>query len=41
MLLNLGELDGVRVFKPETVKLMTSVQTPPKMIAKPADWAGT
>lgn len=29
MLLNLGELDGVRVFKPETVKLMTSVQTPP------------
>ncbi|MBW8863544.1 MAG: beta-lactamase family protein, partial [Verrucomicrobia bacterium] len=26
MLLNLGELDGVRVFKPETVKLMTSVQ---------------
>jgi uncharacterized protein YbbC (DUF1343 family)/CubicO group peptidase (beta-lactamase class C family) len=29
MLLNLGELDGVRVFKPETVKLMTSVQSPP------------
>ncbi|MEO7297614.1 MAG: exo-beta-N-acetylmuramidase NamZ domain-containing protein [Verrucomicrobiota bacterium] len=29
MLLNNGELDGVRVFKPETVKLMTSVQTPP------------
>lgn len=29
MLLNGGELDGVRVFKPETVKLMTSVQTPP------------
>jgi uncharacterized protein YbbC (DUF1343 family) len=28
MMLNLGELDGVRVFKPETVKLMTSVQTP-------------
>ncbi len=28
MLLNLGELDGVRVFKPETVRLMTSVQTP-------------
>ena len=28
MLLNLGELDGVRIFKPETVKLMTSVQTP-------------
>jgi CubicO group peptidase (beta-lactamase class C family) len=29
MLLNLGELDGVCVFKPETVRLMTSVQTPP------------
>lgn len=29
MLLNLGELDGVRIMKPETVKLMTSVQTPP------------
>jgi uncharacterized protein YbbC (DUF1343 family)/CubicO group peptidase (beta-lactamase class C family) len=28
MLLNLGELDGVRIFKPETVKLMTSVQSP-------------
>jgi len=28
MILNLGELDGVRIFKPETVKLMTSVQTP-------------
>jgi uncharacterized protein YbbC (DUF1343 family)/CubicO group peptidase (beta-lactamase class C family) len=28
MLLNLGELDGVRVFQPDTVKLMTSVQTP-------------
>lgn len=27
MLLNQGELDGVRVFKPETVQLMTSVQT--------------
>jgi uncharacterized protein YbbC (DUF1343 family)/CubicO group peptidase (beta-lactamase class C family) len=29
MMLNLGELDGVRVFTPETVKMMTSVQTPP------------
>src|ERR1019366_1351922 len=29
MMLNLGELDGVRLFKPETVKMMTSVQTPP------------
>jgi len=28
MLLNGGELDGVRIFKPESVKLMTSVQTP-------------
>jgi uncharacterized protein YbbC (DUF1343 family)/CubicO group peptidase (beta-lactamase class C family) len=28
MLLNQGELDGVRIFKPETVALMTSVQTP-------------
>ena len=34
MLLNLGKLDGVRVLKPETVKLMTSVQTPPGMSAK-------
>jgi CubicO group peptidase (beta-lactamase class C family) len=31
MMLNMGELDGVRIFKPETVKLMTSVQTPPGM----------
>lgn len=29
MLLNSGELDGVRIFKPETVKLMTTVQSPP------------
>jgi uncharacterized protein YbbC (DUF1343 family)/CubicO group peptidase (beta-lactamase class C family) len=28
MMLNYGELDGVRIFKPETVKLMTIVQTP-------------
>jgi uncharacterized protein YbbC (DUF1343 family)/CubicO group peptidase (beta-lactamase class C family) len=34
MLLNLGELDGVRIFKPETVKLMTSVQTPPGFAAR-------
>jgi CubicO group peptidase (beta-lactamase class C family) len=34
MLLNLGELDGVRIFKTETVKLMTSVQTPPEISAK-------
>ena len=31
MLLNEGVLDGVRIFKPETVKLMTSVQTPKGM----------
>ena len=34
MLLNLGELDGVRIFQPETVRLMTSVQTPPEISAK-------
>lgn len=34
MLLNAGELDGVKIFKPETVKLMTSVQTPPEIAAK-------
>jgi uncharacterized protein YbbC (DUF1343 family)/CubicO group peptidase (beta-lactamase class C family) len=28
MLLREGELDGVRIFKPETVRTMTSVQTP-------------
>ncbi len=28
MLLNEGELDGVRLFKPATVRMMTSVQTP-------------
>jgi uncharacterized protein YbbC (DUF1343 family)/CubicO group peptidase (beta-lactamase class C family) len=31
MYLNGGILDGVRIFKPETIKLMTSVQTPPGM----------
>jgi uncharacterized protein YbbC (DUF1343 family)/CubicO group peptidase (beta-lactamase class C family) len=31
MMLNLGQLDGRRIFKPETVKMMTSVQTPPGM----------
>jgi CubicO group peptidase (beta-lactamase class C family) len=31
MLVNLGELDGVRIFKPETVKLMTSMQMPAGM----------
>ena len=33
MLLNLGELDGVKIFKPETVRLMTRVQTPPEISA--------
>jgi uncharacterized protein YbbC (DUF1343 family) len=31
MMLNLGELNGVRLFNPQTVKLMTSVQTPPAL----------
>jgi len=34
MLLNLGKLDGVRILKPETVRLMTSAQTPPGIAAK-------
>lgn len=34
MMLNLGELDGVRILKPETVRLMTSVQTPPEVEAR-------
>ena len=29
MLMNLGELDGVRILKPETVPLMITNQTPP------------
>jgi uncharacterized protein YbbC (DUF1343 family)/CubicO group peptidase (beta-lactamase class C family) len=33
MMLNGGELDGVRVFQPATVKLMTSVQTPSHITA--------
>ena len=36
MLVNLGELDGVRLFKPETVRLMTRVQTPPGI----SSWRG-
>lgn len=31
MLLNGGELDGVRILKPETVRLMTTNSMPPKM----------
>ena len=34
MLLQAGELDGVRLFKTETVRLMTSVQTPPPLPAR-------
>ena len=34
MLLNGGELEGVRIFKPETVKLMTSVQSPDEVQAR-------
>ena len=34
MLLNQGELEGARIFKPETVQLMTSVQTPPGLTAR-------
>ncbi len=29
MMLNQGELDGARILRPETVRLMTSVQSPP------------
>jgi CubicO group peptidase (beta-lactamase class C family) len=34
MLLNGGALDGVQIFKPETVKLMTSVQSPEGVTAR-------
>ena len=34
MMLNGGELDGVRVFKPATVALMTSVQTPTNIVPR-------
>src|SRR6267142_1605395 len=34
MLLNYGTLDGVQIFKPETVKLMTSVQSPEGVTAR-------
>jgi uncharacterized protein YbbC (DUF1343 family)/CubicO group peptidase (beta-lactamase class C family) len=34
MLLNGGELEGVRILKKETVKLMTSVQSPPNITAR-------
>jgi uncharacterized protein YbbC (DUF1343 family)/CubicO group peptidase (beta-lactamase class C family) len=34
MLLDLGSLEGVRIFKPDTVELMTSVQSPPSIKAR-------
>src|SRR5207249_9600583 len=34
MLLNLGEREGTRIFKPETVKLMTSIQSPETVPAR-------
>jgi CubicO group peptidase (beta-lactamase class C family) len=34
MMLGEGELDGVRVFKPETIRLMTSVQSPKEVTAR-------
>jgi CubicO group peptidase (beta-lactamase class C family) len=34
LLLNEGELDGIRLFKPGTVKLMTGVQSPPEVKAR-------
>lgn len=34
MLLGEGELDGVRIFRPETVRLMTSWQSPPGVAAR-------
>jgi uncharacterized protein YbbC (DUF1343 family) len=34
MMLNDGALDGVRLFKPETVKLMTSVQSPEGVLSR-------
>jgi uncharacterized protein YbbC (DUF1343 family)/CubicO group peptidase (beta-lactamase class C family) len=34
MLLNEGDLEGVRVFKPETIRLMTTVQTPEPINAR-------
>jgi CubicO group peptidase (beta-lactamase class C family) len=33
-LLNKGELDGVKIFRPETVTLMTRVQTPTGISAR-------
>jgi uncharacterized protein YbbC (DUF1343 family) len=38
LLLAGGELDGVRLFQPETVRLMTSVQTPPGLPRRGLGW---
>ena len=38
MMLGGGELDGVRLFQPETVKLMTSVQSPPGLPRRGLGW---
>ncbi len=38
MMLNEGELDGVRIFKPETVRLMTSVQAPQDLPRRGLGW---
>jgi len=38
MLLNGGELEGRRVFQPETVRWMTSVQSPPGLPARGFGW---
>lgn len=37
MMLNLGELDNVRIFRSETIKLMTGVQTPTGLRSPVAD----
>lgn len=34
MLVNQGELEGARIFKPETVQLMTTIQSPPGHAAR-------
>ena len=38
MMLNQGELDGARIFKPETVALMTSVQSPDGLAPRGLGW---
>lgn len=38
MLLNGGELDGVRIFQPATVRLMTTVQSPPGLPRRGLGW---